>query len=79
MSVLSVKVPESLDDQVAEYARRHGVSKSSVVREALRSHLARETETRPRSFLEQAKDLAGIVEAESDLSTNLEHLESYGR
>lgn len=79
MSVLSVKIPESLDDQVAEYARRHGVSKSSVVREALRSHLDRETETRPRSFLERAKELAGIVEAESDLSTNPEHLESYGR
>jgi len=79
MSVLSVKIPESLEEQVAKYARRHGVSKSSVVREALRAHLDRETGSGGASFLEQAGDLAGIVDAEPNLSTNPAYMEGYGR
>lgn len=79
MSVLSVKIPDSLEKQVAQYVRRHGVSKFSVVREALRTHLEREARSRGASFLERAEDLAGIVDAAPDLSTNPAHLEDYGR
>ena len=79
MSVLSVKIPASLEEQLDWHARRRGVSKSAVVREALRSYFEQESEAEPASFLNRAQDLASIVDAEPDLSSNPAYTEGYGR
>lgn len=77
--LLSVKVPETLERDLERRAETFGQSKSEIVREAVQEYLARREGTKAGSFLEQARDLAGVVEAEPDLSTNPEHLEGYGR
>jgi metal-responsive CopG/Arc/MetJ family transcriptional regulator len=77
--LLSVKVPETLERDLEQRAEKLGQSKSEVVREAVQEYLARRKGTNKGSFLDQARDLAGVVEAEPDLSTNPEHLEGYGR
>lgn len=78
MKTLTVKVPESLEEEIDLYARRQGTSRSAVVREALEK-LIREDVALAGSFLEGARDLAGLVAGPPDLSTNAEHLAEYGK
>ncbi len=79
MKTMSLKVPDSLDAQLAELARRTGRSKSLVVRLAIAEFLPKESRSAKRSFLAQALDLAGSVAAAPDLSVNKRRLEGYGR
>lgn len=76
---LSVKVPETVDEEIDRYADDRGKTKSWVVREAIREYFVRAENARGPSVLSLAEDLAGSVEAEPDLSTNPEHMEGYGR
>jgi len=79
MKTVSLKMPDALDSQLEEVARRTGRSKSLVVRMALSEFLPRGSRPSRRSFLSQAADLAGSVRAAPDLSTNRRRLEGYGR
>jgi len=81
MQSLSMKVPETLNQQLDDMARRRGVSKSSLIREAITDWVARERSERSPagSFLALAEDLAGSMEGPEDLSTNKKHLDGYGR
>lgn len=95
MKILSLKLPESLDEALEAAAARQGTTKSALLREALASyleHTGQEGEVRepaappygeeqpPRaSFLALAGDLAGCVEGPPDLSTNPEHLRGFGQ
>lgn len=79
MKTVSLKVPDALDMQLSELARRTGRSKSLVVRLALSEFLPRRGRSSRRSFLARAFDLAGSVRAAPDLSTNKRRLEGYGR
>lgn len=76
---LSLKLSESFEREIETYAERHGLSKSSVVREAVREYLVREGAAMSGSFLVRAADLAGAIDGEPDLSTNRERLKGYGR
>lgn len=80
---LSMKVPEALDDDLGVLAERRGVTKSALIRDAMRDLVARERVDADRppagSFLALAEDLAGCVEAPEDLSTNKSYLDDYGR
>ena len=76
--VLSLKMDEDLKDELDSYADQLGQSRSFVIREAVRSYLHGGASS-SGSFLARAADLAGVVDAEPDLSTNPEHLEGYGR
>lgn len=79
MKTVSLKMPDALDFQLEELARKTGRSKSFVVRMALAEFLPRRSRSSRRSFLARAADLAGSVRAASDLSTNKRRLEGYGR
>lgn len=73
--IMSIKLDPELDRALDEIARRKNVSRSWVVREALRQYAER-----PRqSALDVAGDLVGSVEGPADLSTNPRHLARYGK
>ena len=72
--LVSIKLDSDLDHELTEIARRKKVSRSWVVREALREYASRPR----RSALDLAGDLAGSVEGPRDLSTNSRHLSGYG-
>lgn len=79
MKTVSLKMPEAMDSELEEIARRTGRSKSLVVRMALAEFLPSRARAGKRSFLARAADLAGCVSAARDLSTNKRRLEGYGR
>lgn len=41
MTTLTLKLPEALDQQLTEAAKRRRASKSAILQQALREHLAR--------------------------------------
>ena len=74
MRVVSIKLPEALDQELDEIARRRNASRSAVLREALES-FARSTK---RSVTAAAGDLVGSLRGPRDLSTHAKHLSGYG-
>ncbi|MEW6755544.1 MAG: ribbon-helix-helix protein, CopG family [Candidatus Latescibacterota bacterium] len=79
MVTLSVKLPEELDAKLQSAAAQRGESKSSLVRQAIETLVAAAVTPASGSCLAAARDLAGSCEGPADLSTNKEHLRSYGR
>jgi hypothetical protein len=79
VKTVSLKMPEELEAQLSEAARRTGRSKSLLVRMALSEFLPRGSRISGRSFLTRASDLAGCIAAAPDLSTNRRQLQGYGR
>lgn len=79
MKTMSLKVPDALDAQIRELARRTGRSKSLVVRMAISDFLPKAGLGSRRSFLSKAIDLAGSITAVPDLSVNKRRLAGYGR
>ena len=79
MKTLTLKIPEVLETQVDDFANRNGLSKSEIGRSALSYYLANNDHANTGSFLNLSRDLAGSIEAPSDLSTNKEHLDGYGK
>jgi predicted transcriptional regulator len=78
VKTVSLKMPDDLEMQPSDAARRTGRSKSLLVRMALSDFLPRRR-TSGRSFLARATDLAGCIAAAPDLSTNKRRLQGYGR
>ncbi len=78
MKTMSLKIPPQLEAELAARAKREGISKSSLVREAVAQYLVNDPTPPRSSFLAQAEDLAGCVEGPEDLSSNLDHLAYYG-
>ena len=80
MKTISLKVSETFDRKLALAAKRHGWSKSQLVRAALDEFLL-PSRSRPTAFfLEHARDLLGIVDGgPGDLATDKRHLEDLGR
>jgi predicted transcriptional regulator len=79
MKTVSLKMPEDLEMQLSEAARRTGRSRSHLVRMALSEFLPRRSRSSARSFLARAADLAGCIAATPDLSTNKRRMQGYGR
>lgn len=80
MKTISLKLPQSLSAKLDSAAKQRGQSKSEVVRAALEEFLnGRRAVERPISALELASDLVGCVEGPGDLSTNLKHVEGFGK
>jgi hypothetical protein len=75
---LSVKLSLDVENALAAAARRRGVSRSFLVREALIAYLDRDHERNPKRFGELAADLIGCCPGPEDLSTNPEHMEGFG-
>lgn len=78
MKSLSLKLPDNLDARLAGLARRRGISKSELVREAIEGHLERGAVAVPGSIGDLARDLAGCVEGPVDLSTNPKYMNGFG-
>jgi len=78
MNTLTLKVPEIIKTQLNSFAKKQGMSKSDIVRQALIEYFSKDHVTVSGSFLDLAVDLAGTIEASSDLSTSKAHLEGYG-
>ena len=83
MSVLTCKLPLALDGRLADLARRRGVPKSVLVREAIEAKVAEEAvspENPPANLIEALGDSVGsIASGKRDLGRNKKHLQGYGR
>jgi predicted transcriptional regulator len=78
MKTLSLKLPDTLDDQLEALASRRRTSKSAVVRDAISGYLKVSSAPTRASFTALAGDLAGSIEGPEDLSVNPDHLAGYG-
>jgi hypothetical protein len=75
MSIVSLKMPDELASQLTAAARRRGVSRSALLRDALRAYL----QAAPAgSAAELVDDLIGAFEGPRDLSHHPKHLEGFG-
>ena len=79
MSTVSLKVSDPLAAELAEIARRKGISKSALIRDALEAYLQTDGRERPGSALLQAADLVGTLSGPDDLSANKDYLRNFGR
>ena len=79
MHTISLKVPESLASRLEDTARQKGVSKSTLIRDALEAYLQADRAERAESALSQVAELAGILSGPEDLSVNKEYLRNFGR
>ena len=76
MHTISLKMPEPLAIRLEDAARKKGVSKSALIRDALEVYLQAD---RAESALSQVADLAGILSGPEDLSVNKDYLRNFGR
>lgn len=79
MKPVSLKMPGHLAREVSEAARRRGVSRSALIREALEVFLRTERSTPPVSALSRAAELAGAFQGPEDLSANPDYMRGFGR
>jgi metal-responsive CopG/Arc/MetJ family transcriptional regulator len=75
MSNISLKVPDELALQLAAAARRRGVSRSALLRDALETYLHK---AEVGSAAEMVDDLIGAFEGPRDLSHRHEHMKEFG-
>jgi len=79
MNTVSLKMPEFLSAELAAAARRRGISKSALVREAIQSFLlADEGAVAQESALARVADLVGAFHGPVDLSVNEKYLDGFG-
>lgn len=79
MNNISLKVPEPLAIRLEDAARKKGVSKSALIRDALEVYLQADRAERAESALSQVADLAGTLSGPEDLSVNKDSLQNFGR
>ncbi len=78
MITLTLKVPDVLNTQLNSHAKKKGLSKSEIVRIALSEYFSRDNPAFEGSILDQSEDLAGSIEAPSDISFNKKYMKGYG-
>jgi len=78
MKRMTVRVPDTLVTRLNLAARKHGTTRSAVVRDALEAYLG---QFRPAaaSCLDVVADLVGTGAGPADLASNRRHLRGYGR
>lgn len=81
MNTLTVKIPETLENELAAAVAQEHVSKSTLVRRALESYLAQRKSAAPFvSALDRAGDLVGCFEGgPGDLACNPQHMAGFGK
>jgi hypothetical protein len=79
MKILSLKLPDLLDQELSARARRKGTTKSAIVREAIEGYLHSDSPPPSSSALALAGDLVGCLEGPGDLSTNKDYFKDFGR
>jgi hypothetical protein len=78
MKTLSLKMPETLFEKLDSAARERGESKSALLRELVQMTIAGKKNGNG-SCLDLAKDLAGCVKGDKDLSFNKKRMDGYGK
>jgi predicted transcriptional regulator len=84
MNTLTIKLPSSLDEALADASVRQQLSKSELVRRAIAAYVeglrAAGNGRAVPSALAQAGDLAGcFAGGPADLSSNPRHMDDFGR
>jgi predicted transcriptional regulator len=80
MKALTLKLPETLDHRLTEFARARGAgSKSEVVRLAIEAYLDAAPRSSQSSAAVMARKWAGRVTGPSDLSHHPSHMADFGR
>lgn len=83
MKTITIKVPEDLDARLANRAKRLGVSKSEVARQALKQSLEEKNslsvEEEPSAYDVLKDDLGCFDSGVGDLSTNPMHMKGFGK
>ena len=79
MKTLSIKVPDRLDQALTQRARRQGMTKSALIREALEDYFSSFPENSEESALALAGDLVGCLEGPGDLSVSQKYFRDFGR
>ena len=79
MTTVSLKMPETLAIQLEDTARQRGVSKSVLIRSALKAYLQSDVAEKRDSALSQAAEFAGVISGPQDLSANRDHMGNFGR
>lgn len=83
MKTITIKVPEELDARLTKRAKRLGVSKSEVAREAIKRDLEADQSDAVKeepSAYDLMKDGFGCIDSGvTDLSTNPKHMEGFGK
>ena len=79
MRTVSFKLPKELDQMLTRVARRRGISRAAVLRDALERYKASGFAT-SGSALEAAGDLVGCIKGPGprDLSTNPKYMAGFG-
>ncbi|MGE3804600.1 MAG: CopG family transcriptional regulator [Gemmataceae bacterium] len=79
MKTISCKLPDELASALAALARKRGVPKSELLREALEQYVGNGSKLKGVSCYDKAPDLAGSLDGgPSDLSYNKKHLAGFG-
>ncbi len=82
MTVLTIEMSETLDEQVSDVAKRSKLSKEKLAARALQDFINRQTKN--GSSKQMVADVAGHlfgvvdVDAPNDVSTNKKYLEGFG-
>jgi len=79
MRPISIKLPKNLETLLDELARARGMSRSAVVREALKAYAASSAAgPSAGSVTESAGELVGSLDGPRDLSTAAKHMRGFG-
>lgn len=80
MTTITCKLPEALDAELEAVAKKRGVSKSEVVREAIEANLPEQKEQAGLSAYDVMKAARGILKhGPRDLATHPRHWKGFGR
>jgi len=79
MDTVTLKVPDVIKEKLNMVAKRKGLSRSEVVRSALLEYFSHDDLDKEGTFFDLATDLAGSLDGPSDLSTNKDYLDEYGK
>ncbi|MGA7304515.1 MAG: CopG family transcriptional regulator [Rhodothermales bacterium] len=80
MKIVSIKIPEELDERLLAVARERRLSRSKLIRDILASSLPDSSHPDEHSAFYELKQTLGIVRSGvSDLATADEHLEGFGK
>lgn len=78
MKTLSVKIPHDTNQALSALARRHGIAKSRLIREACQEYFTKQPEHAETSLLERIGDIAGSLNGPGNLTTTPEYLHRHG-
>ena len=80
MNTISIKIDAPLESMLSALSQRERVSKSELMRRALKAYADRPAKGNPQqSALDLAGDLVGCLQGgPSDLSSNPAHMEGFG-